>query len=119
MLKSEILEFICRLLLLKDCVNYEWELEVYVHSVFPLSLYVSRRTSDMTLDKFDDAISKSKTVRVVPRIDGVTRRNKSAIGQGSPVAATTAEEPHQAVTETTELPPEPEIGNCTSYRYMQ
>lgn len=79
----------------------------------------SRRTSEMTLDKLDDTVSKSKTVRAVPRIDGVTRKNKITIGQGSPVAATTAEQPHQAVTETTELPPQPELGDFTSYHNIK
>lgn len=82
-------------------------------------MYVSRRISDMTLDKLDDPASKSKTVRAVPRIDGVTRKNKITIGHGSTVAAAAAEEPHQTVTETTEVPPEPELGDFTSYHNIK
>jgi hypothetical protein len=102
--------------MVRNYVNYEWELEVYVPLVFPLSMYVSRRTSDMTLDKLDEPVLKSETVQAVSRIDGVTRKNKITIGQGSPVAATTAEEPHQAVTKTTEILPE--LGDFTFYCFI-
>jgi hypothetical protein len=82
-------------------------------------MYIYRRTSGITLDKLDDPVPKSKTVRAVPRTDGATRKNRVITGQSSPVAATTAEEPQQAVTETTELPPEPELGDLTFYHYSK
>jgi hypothetical protein len=71
----------------------------------------------MTLDRLDNPVPKSKTVRAVPRTDGVIRKNKVTVGQDSPVPAMTAEEPQQAVTEKTEMAPEPELGDFTSYHY--
>jgi hypothetical protein len=82
--------------------------------MFYLSVYFSRRT-DMTLDRLDNPVQKSKTPRAVPRTDGVIRKNKVTTGQDSPVAAMTAEEPQQAVAERTEMAPEPELGDLTSY----
>lgn len=76
---------------------------------------LSRRTSDMSLDRLDIPIPKSKTVRAIPRTDSVTRKNRVAAGQGSPAGATTVEELQPVVPETTELPPEPELGEFSLF----
>jgi hypothetical protein len=74
-----------------------------------------RRTSDMSLDRLEISIPKSKTVRAIPRTDSVTRKNRVAAGQGSPVGATTVEDLQPLVPETTELPPEPELGEFSLF----
>jgi hypothetical protein len=78
-----------------------------------------RRTGDMSLDRLDISMPKSKTVRAVPRTDSVTRKNKATAGQGSPAAATTVQDLQPVVPEATELPPEPEIGDFTLFIILQ
>lgn len=74
-----------------------------------------RRTSDMSLDRLDISIPKSKTVRAAPRTDSVARKNKVTAGQGSPARATTVEDLQPVVPETTELPPEPELDDADEF----
>jgi hypothetical protein len=85
-----------------------------IFSAFSFNV-LSRRTSDMSLDRLDISIPKSKTVRAAPRTDSVARKNKVTAGQGSPARATTVEDLQPVVPETTELPPEPELGNFTLF----
>jgi hypothetical protein len=80
---------------------------------------LSRRASDMSLDRLDVTIPKPKTVRAVPRTDSVTRKNKVTAGQSSPAGATTVEDLQPVMPETTQLPPEPELGDFTSDCYSE
>ncbi|PSN31283.1 hypothetical protein C0J52_22286 [Blattella germanica] len=78
-----------------------------------------RRRSEISIDKLEDSVPKSKPIRAMPRTDISQRRNKVSTEPSSPVAAATAEEPQQTVLETTDLQPEAEMDEVDEYEEEQ